>query len=194
MPARLSSSDEDVDNRDQPHLSPNSPHAHDTYTISSSKYDVKRKSDTLDRRKVERSIGLEPTSPNGPGSGSGRAREGTPNLPILSSDQDDIKMNDARTWRLSRARGPWSCSALTLALTALGTVLLLTILQAFFTRQVDPNGCIVPWTRPTYIAFKDFDTEHTRFATKYHLYLLRDGSYDEDPKVGVQRNWSSMIR
>lgn len=40
------------------------------------------------------------------------------------------------------------------------------------------------WSRPIYIKFSDFDTEHTRFASKYHLYLHRDGAFDEDPKVG----------
>ncbi len=57
------------------------------------------------------------------------------------------------------------------------------MIQAFVSRQLDPKGCDIPWTRPTYIEFKDFDTEHTRFATKYHLYMLRDGSYDEDATV-----------
>lgn len=102
-------------------------------------------------------------------------------LAPLSAEKDEYRGKAARQWRLSRARGPWSCSALTVAVTALGVFLLLAIIRAFASRQLDPKGCMVPWTRPTYIAFKDFDTEHTRFATKYHLYLLRDSSYDEDP-------------
>lgn len=31
--------------------------------------------------------------------------------------------------------------------------------------------------------FRDFDTEHTRFATKYSLHLIREEGFDEDPKV-----------
>ena len=41
------------------------------------------------------------------------------------------------------------------------------------------------WSRPIYIKFSDFDTEHTRFASKYSLYLYREGGFDEDPEVAV---------
>ena len=34
-----------------------------------------------------------------------------------------------------------------------------------------------------YFEFADFDTEHTRFATKYSLHLIREEGFDEDPKV-----------
>lgn len=34
-----------------------------------------------------------------------------------------------------------------------------------------------------YFKFADFDTEHTRFATKYSLHLIREEGFDEDPKV-----------
>lgn len=34
-----------------------------------------------------------------------------------------------------------------------------------------------------YIEFRDFDTEHTRFATKYSLHIIREEGFDEDPKV-----------
>lgn len=34
-----------------------------------------------------------------------------------------------------------------------------------------------------YFEFRDFDTEHTRFATKYSLHLIREEGFDEDPKV-----------
>ena len=61
--------------------------------------------------------------------------------------------------------------------------LLLAIVHAFMTRQLDPKGCDMCWSRPIYIKFADFDTEHTRFASKYSLYLLREGGVDEDAKV-----------
>lgn len=39
------------------------------------------------------------------------------------------------------------------------------------------------YSRPSYTHFADFDTEHTRFASKYSLYLYREGGFDEDPKA-----------
>ena len=37
-----------------------------------------------------------------------------------------------------------------------------------------------------FIKFADFDTEHTRFASKYSLHIYREGGFDEDPKVRLQ--------
>lgn len=37
------------------------------------------------------------------------------------------------------------------------------------------------YSKPIYTRFADFDTEHTRFASKYSLYLYREGGLDEDP-------------
>jgi pimeloyl-ACP methyl ester carboxylesterase len=37
--------------------------------------------------------------------------------------------------------------------------------------------------RPAFTRFSDFDTEHTRFASKYSLYLYREGGVDEDTRV-----------
>jgi hypothetical protein len=36
---------------------------------------------------------------------------------------------------------------------------------------------------PVYLKAKDFDTEHTRFASKYNLYLYREHGVDEDYPV-----------
>ena len=36
---------------------------------------------------------------------------------------------------------------------------------------------------PTFTRFSDFDTEHTRFASKYSLYLYRERGVDEDTRV-----------
>ena len=185
MPSRLSSSEKDFDGR-KSCPSPSQLPIHEEQSLSSSlKYDARRKSDTLDRRKVEKSIGLDRLSADGQRL-TGNMRDEMLKSALLSADQTDPGGREAKRWRLLRARGPWSCSALTISITCVGAILLLAIVQAFTSRQLDPKGCIVPWTRPTYIAFKDFDTEHTRFATKYHLYLLRDGSYDEDPKVDLR--------
>jgi hypothetical protein len=38
--------------------------------------------------------------------------------------------------------------------------------------------------RPSFAKLSDFDTEHTRFASKYSTYLYREGLIDEDTKVG----------
>ena len=37
--------------------------------------------------------------------------------------------------------------------------------------------------RPAFAKYSDFDTEHTRFASKYSLYLYREGGIDEDTMV-----------
>ena len=39
------------------------------------------------------------------------------------------------------------------------------------------------YSRSIFTQFADFDTEHTRFASKYSLYLYREGGFDEDPEV-----------
>lgn len=37
--------------------------------------------------------------------------------------------------------------------------------------------------RPSYIHYHEFDTEHTRFATKYSLYLYREQGFDDEHKL-----------
>jgi pimeloyl-ACP methyl ester carboxylesterase len=83
----------------------------------------------------------------------------------------------------ARMRNPWSCSTLTFATSICAIVLLTTILHSFFTRQQDPKGCAMSYMRPAFARYSDFDTEHTRFATKYSLYLYREGGVDEDTRV-----------
>lgn len=41
------------------------------------------------------------------------------------------------------------------------------------------------YMRPSYTRFAEFDTEHTRFATKYSLYLYREQGIDGGTKVGL---------
>lgn len=83
----------------------------------------------------------------------------------------------------ARLRGPWSCSLLTLATTACSIILLATIVRSFFLLQLDPKGCAMSYMMPAFAPFSDFDTEHTRFASKYSLYLYREGGVDEDTRV-----------
>lgn len=85
--------------------------------------------------------------------------------------------------RRARWRNPWSLSLLTLFTTSLAALFLLTIVHSFLTRQLDPKGCAMSYMRPSFVRYSDFDTEHTRFASKYSLYLYREGIIDENPKV-----------
>ncbi|KXT14208.1 hypothetical protein AC579_7553 [Pseudocercospora musae] len=85
--------------------------------------------------------------------------------------------------RLARLRSPWRCSLLTLATSISAIVILLTVIHSFLNRQQDPKGCAMSYMRPRFDPFPDFDTEHTRFASKYSLYLYREGGIDNDSKV-----------
>ena len=159
-------------------------------SFTSAKYHVTRHSDSdsLDRRKVDKAIGIAQSPPNG--SNPPSPADNQQAIPAkkqlwLAPGQDIDRMSEPRSWRRSRARSPWACSLMTISLTALSALVLLFIVHAFLTRQLDPKGCDMCWSRPIYIKFSDFDTEHTRFASKYNLYLYREGGFDEDPKVGV---------
>ena len=182
MPRSLLDSDDRSTNSNKTQPSSPSAEERNSYT-SAAKHDVNRRLDTQDRKKFEKLLAFTQARPNVSRNLSGSNTAAVPEPPLSPIDARLVKMTESSSWRLSRARGPWSCSLLTLAVTAVAGIIIFAITQAFLSRQLDPKGCDIPWTRPTYIEFKDFDTEHTRFATKYHLYLLRDGSYDEDPKV-----------
>ncbi|KAJ3496845.1 hypothetical protein NLG97_g2359 [Lecanicillium saksenae] len=39
------------------------------------------------------------------------------------------------------------------------------------------------YMRPSYIHFREFDTEHTRFATKYSLHLYREQGFDDESRL-----------
>jgi hypothetical protein len=92
-------------------------------------------------------------------------------------------MVEGPTKRRPRLRDPWACSLFTLATALLGFGVLLLMVHSFMTRQLDTKGCEMCYMRPYFVPFKDFDTEHTRFASKYSLYLYREGGIDEDARV-----------
>ncbi|KAH7385541.1 PGAP1-like protein-domain-containing protein [Phaeosphaeria sp. MPI-PUGE-AT-0046c] len=77
-------------------------------------------------------------------------------------------------------RNPWSCSIYTLATTVVGFAAAFLMVQSFLTKQLDIKGCEMSYMRPMYSKFDDFDTEHTRFASKYSLYLYREYGIDEE--------------
>lgn len=151
-------------------------------SFTSAKYDVTRYSDTLDRRKVEKS--MIPAQLISNGSAIPRSQESLKKPWSLGLDHNMSKMPDSRgRWR-SRMQSPWSCSLLTVSTTFLSIFLVSSIIHSFLTRQVDSKGCDMCYTREMiYFEFVDFDTEHTRFASKYSLHLIREQGFDEDPKV-----------
>jgi len=192
MSRRLSGSAEDTDNCNPLTAHSPIPSSHgEKGSFTSAKYEMRNKSDTLDRRKFERSIGFTDLPPDGPTPSPANALGTTKRSLPFAQGQSIEKMLEPRGWRRTRLRSPWACSLPTLIATALAIALLVSIIHAFVTRQLDPKGCDMCWSRPIYIKFSDFDTEHTRFASKYHLYLHRDGGFDEDPKVGEYWMWDS---
>jgi hypothetical protein len=57
------------------------------------------------------------------------------------------------------------------------------IMDSFFNRQKDFKGCHVSRMYPWFIKYDNFDSEQTRFAGKYGLYLYRDRVYDSNDQV-----------
>lgn len=85
--------------------------------------------------------------------------------------------------RRSRLRSPWACSLLIVVTTALAALSLFSIVHSFSNLQLESKGCRMSYMRPSFAKLEDFDTEHTRFASKYSVYLYREGVIDEDTKV-----------
>ncbi|KLU85998.1 GPI inositol-deacylase [Magnaporthiopsis poae ATCC 64411] len=82
-----------------------------------------------------------------------------------------------------RSRSPWAISTLALLVSLLGLSCLGLIIHSLNTRQLDPKGCRMSYMRPLYARLDEFDTEHTRFASKYSLYLYREQYIDDDTKL-----------
>lgn len=107
---------------------------------------------------------------------------GTLDEPVPSKSRAEYVADHLRK-HAERRRSPWRCSFLTLATSIGAIVILLTVVHSFLNRQQDPKGCAMSYMRPRFDRFPDFDTEHTRFASKYSLYLYREGGVDEDIRV-----------
>lgn len=187
MRRRSSDSAEEDEIRNAIPAEPTTPnHDEKRRSFTSAKYDVSRHSDTLDRRKAEKIIPPSTFIPNG--SIAPAFQEPPQKLLPLAPDQNASKMQESRGRRPARLQTPWSISLLTLSATILAVVLLFSIIHSFLSRQVDSKGCDMCYTREIiYFEFRDFDTEHTRFATKYSLHLIREEGFDEDPKVSLIR-------
>ncbi|KYK59672.1 hypothetical protein DCS_00806 [Drechmeria coniospora] len=77
----------------------------------------------------------------------------------------------------------WSLSLVALVTAGLGVALLIAILDSLVNHHAEPKGCRMSYMRPSYIHYSEFDTEHTRFATKYSLYLYREQGMDDGNKL-----------
>ena len=180
MPPRASVNPEEVD-RNVLYNEPQ-PQGEKSRSFTTANFEMNRKSDSLDRRKSDKPLNLAPGTPNG----SRKSSFDTSQQPLLSGEEKQTsRMGQARNWRHWSPKSPWACSLPTIATAILAITLLLSIIHAFVTRQLDPKGCDMCWSRPIYVKFNNFDTEHTRFASKYSLYMLKEGDVDvdEDPKV-----------
>jgi hypothetical protein len=103
----------------------------------------------------------------------------------LEPSLDKENMEDIRNRKRPRPRlrSNWACSAGTFSVTLLAAFVLWSIIQSYNKRQCDAKGCRMSRMSPYYLKAKDFDTEHTRFASKYNLYLYRESGVDVDYPV-----------
>ena len=139
---------------------------------------------TLGRSKGEK-VQVEPSlDSQGPSvKVDGIAKSSAEDLSLLNGHSDEKEMLETAGRRRPRLRSPWVSSLPSLLATLVGAAFVLFTVQSFMTRQVDVKGCKMSYMRPGFAKFDDFDTEHTRFASKYSLYLYREGGIDEDTRV-----------
>jgi GPI inositol-deacylase len=104
-------------------------------------------------------------------------------MSIFTKDTGGDTMQEGINRRRARWRNPWAFSLLTFLTTVTAAVMLGIMAHSFLHRQIDTKGCRMCYMRPAFKKYSDFDTEHTRFASKYSLYLYREGVIDEDPMV-----------
>ncbi|KAF2435964.1 PGAP1-domain-containing protein [Tothia fuscella] len=101
---------------------------------------------------------------------------------VISNDAVVVEKISQR--RRARMLNPWTCSWLLLGALTTAALLGLCIFQSFTTRQLDPKGAAMSYMASAFVKYPDFDTEHTRFATKYSLHLYREvGIDDGDSRV-----------
>ncbi|KAK9249585.1 PGAP1-like protein-domain-containing protein [Lipomyces tetrasporus] len=76
-------------------------------------------------------------------------------------------------------------NSLTITVVIFSALAIASILYSFLTRQLDSKGCREIWLAPSYARISSFDSTHTRFASKYGLYLYREQGYDRLEPNGV---------
>lgn len=91
----------------------------------------------------------------------------------------DAATGDIHALQKTRAAGLFTWRPLILATTLLALLALGFIVHSSLNLQVDPQGCVMSMMSPTYLKLAGFDTEHSRFATKYSLYLYREEGVDD---------------
>ncbi|KKA26074.1 hypothetical protein TD95_000351 [Thielaviopsis punctulata] len=96
---------------------------------------------------------------------------------------NQIPVSPMSTNPASKLSSPASITKLLVTLAAIGIALLGTIMHSTLSLQLDPKGYRMSYMRPGYFKFDDFDTEHTRFASKYSLYLYREGGIDNQHRA-----------
>jgi hypothetical protein len=107
---------------------------------------------------------------------SNSATEETSSLLPRSSNKPNLRDGRVRI----RPRG---CSLVSFILAFLSVAFLGLVAHSFLNLQRDPKGCKMSFMYPSYAKLSDFDTEHTRFATKYSLYLYREQKMDLSMEV-----------
>lgn len=66
------------------------------------------------------------------------------------------------------------------------------MLDSFQYHQRDVSGCQTSYMRPEYIKQTNFDSEMTRFAGKYGLYLYREKGVDFSDQVRIENYVNSL--
>ncbi|OBT84659.1 hypothetical protein VE02_07076 [Pseudogymnoascus sp. 03VT05] len=138
--------------------------------------------DTARSRRPSNTIWKPGETRNGSVTKNGSAKSGLVAVPPTEVINDG-KMPPHFVARRTKFRSPWSNSPTTFAVTLLAILSMFMIFYSFTTRQLDSKGCRMSYMRPAFAKLKDFDTEHTRFASKYSVYLYREATVDEDTKV-----------
>jgi hypothetical protein len=151
--------------------------------------DTQRIIHELDRRKSSIARSRRPSNtnwkPTDSRNGSLDKKSAQSDLSVITMPSKEAHITDKmpESRRTSRLRSPWSISLFTIFTTGLALLVLASIVHSFSSRQLDTKGCRMSYMRPSFAKLSDFDTEHTRFASKYSVYLYREGMVDEDTKV-----------
>ncbi|KAK7207061.1 PGAP1-like protein-domain-containing protein [Myxozyma melibiosi] len=84
----------------------------------------------------------------------------------------------ARPYSAGKHETIWNLCAAGTAVTILAL-----ILYSVFNLQLDTKGCRPIFMAPSYTLLKDFNTSHSRLASKYSLYLYREMGYPSPAEV-----------
>ncbi|KAI2635049.1 GPI inositol-deacylase [Xylaria nigripes] len=118
---------------------------------------------------------------------NGTSGKGPPAPATKTSGDINTDHDKTSAWKMKcrqfQPRSPWAISLCTLFTCVAGIVLLISIVYSSANLQCDPKGCRMSWMSPSFVHFSDFDTEHTRLASKYSLYLYREQGIDSRSKV-----------